>query len=104
MAGIFEVADFAELAAQNTTVATIQGTLTGVSAVTAAAAATLTPPGGEGASMRAVAQQIVAVEQFAAMFTQGMLALQERVVATNTFSTTTQAVQAAQAAALSAVI
>lgn len=104
MSGLFRVTDFAELAVQNGAVSTIQGTLTAISTTTAAAAATLTPPGAEGASMRAVAQQIISVEQFAAMFTQGMMALQERVAATDMFSASTQAVEAASAAATSAIV
>jgi len=104
MSGIFKISDFAELATQNASVATIQGTLTGISSTTAAAAAVLTPPGGEGASMRAVAQQIASVEQFAAMFTQGMLALQERVVATDTFNVATQALEATSAASISSIL
>ena len=75
--------------------------LTSSSAATSAAASAITPPGGEGASALAVAQQVAAVEQFGAMFQLGMEQLMERVVSTEMFSATSEATDAFNAASFS---
>lgn len=98
MSPIYAVSDFAEIGIQNAAVQTIQGTLASVTAATSSAAATITPPGGEGASTRAVGQQMANVEQFAAMFTMGLEKLQERIVATDMFQSVASGTEAANAA------
>lgn len=98
MAPVYAVSDFAEIATQNAAVQFIQGTLAGVTAATTTAANTITPPGGEGASARAVAQQMMNVDQFAAMFTLGLEQLQERIATTDMFQGSAMATEAANAA------
>lgn len=96
--GIYAVSEFGELAAGNAAVSAINGALTASSAATDAAASTITPPGGEGASVKAVAQQIAAVNHFNAMFAMGMEQLMERVTGTTLFGAAGEAVEAANAA------
>lgn len=98
MSPVYAVSDFAEIGIQNAAVQLIQGTLTGVTSATTTAANTITPPGGEGASARAVAQQMANVDQFASMFTLGLEQLQERIAATDMFQGAASAVEAANAA------
>lgn len=98
--GIYAITDFAELAGQNAAVSAINAALTASNAATEAAGSTLTPPGGEGASIRAVSQQLMAVQQFAMMFNMGMEQLQERVAATTMFGGAAEATEMANAASL----
>ncbi len=98
MSGLFKITEFGELLTQNAAVSFINGTLASASAATSAAGATITPPGGEGASALAVSQQVAAVEQFGAMFQLGMEQLMERVVSTDIFSATTEATNSLNAA------
>lgn len=98
--GIYSVSDFGELAAGNAAVSAINAALFASNSATEAAASTITPPGGEGASSRAVAQQIAAVQQFAAMFNLGMEQLMERVVATDIFGAAAEANELANAASV----
>lgn len=98
--GIYSVSDFGELAAGNAAVSAVNAALTATNAATAAAASVLTPPGGDGASIRAVAQQVMAVEQFSAMFMLGMQQLQGRVMDTTAFGAAAEATEAANAASV----
>ena len=95
--GIYAVSDFGELAAGNAAVSAINAALAATTATTEAMGSSLTPPGGDGSSVRAVAQQIAAVNHFAAMFTMGLEQLQERVGTTSVFGATAEAVEASNA-------
>lgn len=96
--GIYAISSFGELAAGNAAVSAINSALTASSSATDAAASSITPPGGEGASLKAVAAQIAAVNHFNAMFSMGMEQLMERVTGTTLFNGVSEAVESANAA------
>lgn len=100
MSGIYRVTDFFELAAGNAAMGAVQNTLESVGAATTAGASAITPPGSEGASVRAVAQQQAAVTQYGAMFTAGMEMLRQRLMTTTTWGGVAEATEAASAAAV----
>lgn len=100
---LFQVTDFAELAAQNGAVQAVQAMLTTVTGVTEAGASLVTPPGGEGASAKITATQQAATQQFAAMVTQGLMELEKHIGTTSIFGATSEGVQAIEAANLTAV-
>lgn len=90
------------LLGQNALVQVTSGALASAGAASTGAASALTPPGSEGASIRAVAQQIAAVEQWAAMFSMGMEQIISRSADTEVFSVASTAVDEAGGAMVTA--
>ncbi len=91
------------LLGQNALVQTTSGLLASAGAASTGAAAALTPPGMEGASLRAVAQQIAAVEQWAGMFSLGMEQIISRSADTEVASATNTMVDQAGSSVLAAI-
>lgn len=96
--GIYEVADFGVMSAQNAAVSAINETLSSLGAATHAAASVVTPAGGDPASVRAVAQQQAAITHYSSMFQLGMEQLRERAIGTEMFNGVAQATESAGAA------
>lgn len=91
------------LLGQNAMVQVTSGFLASAGAASTSAAAVLTPPGMEGASLRAVSQQVAAVEQWSAMFAMGMEQIISRSADTETFSVATTAIDEAGSSVMGAI-
>ncbi len=101
--GLFSVSSFGQLAAENGVVAATHSILSALTETTLAGASALTPPGGEGASVKAVASQIAAVQQFGAMANVALEQITEHTASTSIFGATTEGANLAEAANLAAV-
>lgn len=91
---LYSVTGFGEIAAGNAAIQAIHSALTSASAVNEAAASAITPPGSEGASVRAVSQQMVSINHFGAMLAMGLEQLEERIGSTTIFGETAESTEA----------
>lgn len=88
------VHDGAGLMAGNALVQTIHMALTSATAANQTAASAITPPGSEGASVRAVGQQMMSIDHFGAMLAMGLEQLEERIGSTGIFAVTSEMTEA----------
>lgn len=91
---LYSVTEFGEIAAGNASIQAIEAALVAATEANQVAASALTPPGLEGASTRAVMQQMSSIEQFHAMLALGLEQLEERIISTSIFAETGEATEA----------
>lgn len=94
------VTSFGDVAAQGAEATALNAGFASSSAAANAAVSVLTPPGNEGASYRAVANQVGGTQEFWAMMALGVEQVNERVGATAADSAGWMAIDAAGAAAV----
>lgn len=93
------VLDYGTVGATVAATTVVQGTLSAVSAATAAVGSSILPPGTEGASMLGTAKQMTNVAGFISALEMGLMEMQARNAVTTAHTTETLAIDVADAAA-----